>query len=1034
MIAGLLAWAAYGCQPEISGPESPEEGPFRIRPVLVSSLDPAVFDLDSVAVVISRAADGAVVREAVLGYEPDAILAWVLSLEDLPDMVDVEAQVRSGGTGMFEGSLEGIEVVEASPAAPGAVHEVMLHYVGPGHDAAAVRVEPASPFVRFGQTVQFDAIVTDAAGDEIPNAFLVWESSAPELAPVDAQGRLTAPAARAGVEVTARTANGVSGSTAVTFQPFASDLVVLEGDGETKPVGTSLPIQVRVLGTDGLAVEGVEVTFAAPAGAAVSAAAATSGPDGTAATEATLGTLPGTYVFVAEVSGGAPVPVSVEAVPGAPALLQVDLGGSVAVAGEALTPGVTVRVLDAFGNLTPVALEIGMALGSNPAAAALGGTTQVISSAGVATFDALVVDRYGSGFTLVASASGLPQASSASFTVTQEIDSVTVTPDTQALSAIEATASFTAVALDATGAAIEGVPIEWSSSDERVATVDEAGVVTAVANGTAEIRATGGGVTGAATVEVAQQAQSIQVTPVTGTLSALDAQVQLSAVVVDANGYAVADFASPLTWTSSDSGVVSVDAAGLATAEANGVADVEASAAGVSGSARITVQQVAASIEVSPGTRTLTALQDRVQLDAEARDANGFAVADVTITWTSDSDEVASVDGAGLVTATGNGATTVRASSGGVEGSASVSVDQAVASVSVDPPTSTLTALQAQIQLTAAAYDANGYVVADASFTWSSNAAEVASVSDSGLVSAQTNGPAVIAAEAEGVSGTASVTVAQVASAVLVTPESAVLASIEETVALAAEVVDVNGFAVPDQTVTWSAPEGGPVSVDGSGLVTALANGVAAVSASSGTLAGAADVTVAQRVATLALSVSCVDPAPPPSSGALLVAPPPACDTLRAFGDQALVTAEARDANGFLVPGPEIVWTSSAPQLAPVDQGGLVTAIDNGTATIRAEVDGVAAQVEIVVRQEVVSLEVEPASLTLEVGQQAQLTATPLDANGFPVADAEAEWQSLDATKVSVSETGLVTALATGHTKVKALLGGLSADVIVTVE
>ena len=30
-IAGLAAGLAYGCRPEISGPETPEEGPFRIR-------------------------------------------------------------------------------------------------------------------------------------------------------------------------------------------------------------------------------------------------------------------------------------------------------------------------------------------------------------------------------------------------------------------------------------------------------------------------------------------------------------------------------------------------------------------------------------------------------------------------------------------------------------------------------------------------------------------------------------------------------------------------------------------------------------------------------------------------------------------------------------------------------------------------------------------------------------------------------------------------------------------------------------------
>lgn len=65
----------------------------------------------------------------------------------------------------------------------------------------------------------------------------------------------------------------------------------------------------------------------------------------------------------------------------------------------------------------------------------------------------------------------------------------------------------------------------------------------------------------------------------------------------------------------------------------------------------------------------------------------------------------------------------------------------------------------ASAQLTAVARDAEGGVLADREFTWSSSQASVATVSASGLVTAVAAGSATISATSEGVHGTATVTV-----------------------------------------------------------------------------------------------------------------------------------------------------------------------------------------------------------------------------------------------------------------------------------
>ena len=70
------------------------------------------------------------------------------------------------------------------------------------------------------------------------------------------------------------------------------------------------------------------------------------------------------------------------------------------------------------------------------------------------------------------------------------------------------TVAFAATPVDATGAAVTGQRVEWSSSDTRVARVDETGRVTAMTPGLAMIAARAGDVRGQAAVQVQSSLQS----------------------------------------------------------------------------------------------------------------------------------------------------------------------------------------------------------------------------------------------------------------------------------------------------------------------------------------------------------------------------------------------------------------------------------------------------------------------------------------------------------------------------------------------
>lgn len=80
---------------------------------------------------------------------------------------------------------------------------------------------------------------------------------------------------------------------------------------------------------------------------------------------------------------------------------------------------VTVSARDAQGNTaTGFTGMVSLAIGSNPGNGTLSGALSVAAVAGVATFSTLAIDKAGTGYTLVANAGGLPQATSSSFSVT----------------------------------------------------------------------------------------------------------------------------------------------------------------------------------------------------------------------------------------------------------------------------------------------------------------------------------------------------------------------------------------------------------------------------------------------------------------------------------------------------------------------------------------------------------------------------------------------------------------------------------------
>jgi uncharacterized protein YjdB len=340
------------------------------------------------------------------------------------------------------------------------------------------------------------------------------------------------------------------------------------------------------------------------------------------------------------------------------------------------------------------------------------------------------------------------------------------------------------------------------------------------------------------------------------------------------------------------------------------------------------------SVSVAPPSATLT-VGASLQLAAVARDADDNPLSDRTTEWKSANERIATVSQAGLVVAVSAGTVVVSAVVEGVAGTASITVvappdpePPPVHTVSVAPGSGSIL-VGASLQLAATMFDAQGNVLGGRPVEWRSSDPAIAVVSATGLVTGKAPGAATITATSEGRSGAARITVtappppppppAPVRS-VTVTPSAAVL-FVGKTLALTATLRDAEGNVLSGRPIEWRTSSSALATVTAGGVVTAVAPGVVVITAVSEGRSGTATIQV--RLAPVARVV---------------VAPASAVIKRRATRQ---FVATLYDADGRVLTGREVSWSTSDGKIATVDRTGLVTAQKKGDATITATAEGV---------------------------------------------------------------------------------------------
>ena len=451
----------------------------------------------------------------------------------------------------------------------------------------------------------------------------------------------------------------------------------------------------------------------------------------------------------------------------------------------------------------------------------------------------------------------------------------------------------------------------WVSSNSKVATVDQNGLVTGKSHGTVTITATGRDSMVANSVKV-----TVQTAPKSISLNITEKTIDLS---TDAKSFQLIGTISPSTanvyleqtWTSDNTSVANVDNNGRVTALKNGDATITVSTGNkktatckvkvVTSPTGIALDKNRATVNLS-GTKTVDLTATLTPKTANIYD---------DLQWSSDSAS-AKVEKTGKytarVTGVSNGNAKITVSTGnGYKAECIVTVETKIIGITVSPNEAEVE-VGSTVTLTATKKPSIG---STEGLVWSSSNNRVAKVNDDGVVTGIAQGTVTITIKSSSglVKTKAKVTVVQSPTGITLDKNKVVLdMSGTKTTKLNATIQPSN--ANRNTGITWNSSNTGVAIVDQSGNVTAKANGTTTITATTQNgYTAQCSVTVITSITSLAVS---------PTSKTLNIG-----ETVQLTGT---VTPTSTTEG--------VQWASSNTNVATVSSSGLVTAKSAGTATI----------------------------------------------------------------------------------------------------
>jgi hypothetical protein len=439
----------------------------------------------------------------------------------------------------------------------------------------------------------------------------------------------------------------------------------------------------------------------------------------------------------------------------------------------------------------------------------------------------------------------------------------------------------------------------------------------------------GGGGGGGEAPAPAPTLVSIQITPATVS-KAIGLTQQYTATGTFSSG-PNQDITAAVTWSSSDTAKVAINASGLATTRAVGPSTITASLSGVTSNvATLTVSAATlVSIQITPAAITKVVGLTQQYLALGTYSSGPTQDITTSVTWNSATAATATIgSNTGLATALAAGTTNITAVLGTVtSNTATLTVNAAtLLSIAITPATLTVAINSTQQYLATGTYDVGPTQDITSSVSWNSATAATATINTAGIATAVAAGTSSITAALNGVtSNTATLTVSPATLvSIQITPASATLAIGTTQQYVATGTYSSGQNQDISSSVSWTSTPA-TATISSTGLATAVAAGSTPITAAlSGVTSNTANLTVS-----------------PATLVSIAITP--------ATASKAAGLTQQYTAMGTFSSGPTQDITSSASWLATptatppatISTTGLATAVTAGVSTITASQAGV---------------------------------------------------------------------------------------------
>lgn len=546
--------------------------------------------------------------------------------------------------------------------------------------------------------------------------------------------------------------------------------------------------------------------------------------------------------------------------------------------------------------------------------------------------------------------------------------------------------------------------VTWSSSNTKVATVSSKGLVTAVAGGSCTITAksTSGSFTAKCTITVTQTTSGVTLDTSAFSIYTTGSKT-LKATVLPSTASN-----KSVTWSSDDKTIATVSSSGKVTGVKPGTAiiTVKTVDGGHTATCVVTVYKKTDVTGLTLDSSKLNMTKgETTTILATISPSNA---SEKGITWTSSDPSVATVTSKGVVKAIDTGTMVITAvtKDGNYERSCKVTVTQPVTGVRLNKSSVKLAKGKSEaLRVSVLPSDATNKKV-----TWTSSDESVATVSQSGVVTALTPGNTTITVTSHngGYSSSCNITVYIAVTGIKLNATSVKLPKGQKRI-LNATVTPSNA---ENTEVIWSTSNKNVVTVNEAGQITGKAKGTAKVTAKTvdGGLVASCVVEVVQLVTSVKLDYTSI--------------------TIDA-GKSKTVTATTSPSTAS---DRTVKWTSSNKKVATVSSKGVIKAVGAGSATITAtSADGNAkAYCKVKVNQPTTGVTISPTKATVRIGEIKAITATvkPADATNPRVS-----WTSSDESIAVVDSNGVVKGIKAGKITVTVTTasGKFKASCVVTV-